>query len=116
MPYKDKEKYKEYQREYHRGNKKLIEYHKRWKKSEKGKMSAKKTWEKYPNKNKARNRTNKLLIKLNWDRVDNCLGCGELLKLESHHISYKPNIAVFGFCGDCHNEIERGELIIKAGL
>ncbi len=61
---------------------------------------------KYPIKLKARNRTNGIFNKLNWDREDYCLDCGRLTKLETHHISYKPNISVFGFCVKCHTKIE----------
>ncbi len=80
----------------------------KYKKSSKGLRKAKEGREKNTKEYEARNETNQLFIKLGMSREGYCLRCGKHCKrLQNHHISYKPNIAVFGFCAKCHKKIER---------
>ena len=107
---KNKEKIRKYYEEYcQQKKKKLKEWRVKNKKRPEIKKRnaelARKYRKKFPIKHKARDRTKSTFNKLNWDKKDYCLECGKYMDLEIHHISYKPNIAIFGFCNECHNKI-----------
>lgn len=57
---------------------------------------------------KARNRTRWIRKSIGIPKGGNCLRCTKQTeKLEVHHISYEPNIGIYGFCKPCHHYIEK---------
>lgn len=75
---------------------------------EKKRLKASQQRKKWVERYKARGEITRLIKKLNLKKEGICLLCGKESRLQAHHISYKPNIAILGVCHRCHVSLHYG--------
>ena len=131
MPYKDKQKQREYRKEYHKkyykeNKERLLKQNKEYKIKNKVKVRGwRKKWKKnnpeklkegrkryiegykkrYPEKIKAENEANR---KIKIPRGKLCEDCNKNLAVEKHHEDYNKPLEVNFLCWECHNRRTNG--------
>lgn len=66
---------------------------------------------------KARQRTRTAInSKKHYCKDTVCLLCNKIRKVEIHHLSYKPNMSVYGLCKDCHEKVDNKPEMLKEVL